>query len=1027
MPDEQRLFVGREKELAALKEAIARPEGKLILVLGEVGVGKSALLEELAVRVDGTDDWVAVPYQLNENDSSESFLPRLMGDLLNVDGVTSGKFLWNAPGQIEKVKGFLSAVAKLPSLPGLGEAESLSGLIQILLPDDKRPPREKFVIFLRYAASRLKDGQRLVLIFDPDKYLDKSQEPDWSSLARDIPDRVTVLFAQRPDDVLAESEALLTSPKMQRIPEEPLGHLPREKSDELIAAGWQQKDGWRKLAAKPPADLRQVLWDKYDGWPLPLTMVLDDLPQEPEALEELMAAAQDMPKRLRDLLSLRYGKAAAEGDDAVRLLQGLAVLDRPATAERVAALCGEGCTAAGLTAAANQPAVTKCLSPGGKGLLDLFHATMGECVLDQMSDDAKRDLHRRAASLYEEDLEKNKSDREALDRLPYHLRHAGEAARFVEAVIRLHEDKLTLRMLHACLSDCDQALNVIDVLVVSDPAGYRGDAAGVSNNRGNVLQALGDRRGACRAFESALRVFRQLATEDASNERHVAGTLDNLGNALRALGERQKARQAHEEALAIRRRLDQAEPGAFTCDVAVTLNNLGIVLSDLGERAQARQACEEALGIYQKLAKANPAAFARYVASAAHNLGNALYELGQRVKARQAFDEALAIRRKLAQAEPAAFEPDVAMTLNNLGTVLSDLGERAQARQAFEEALPIYRDLAKAEPAAFLPDVAMTLNNLGTVLRDLGDRAQARQAHEEALPIYRDLAKAEPAAFLPDVAGTLNSLGNVLSDLGDRAQARQALEEALASYRKLTRADLAAFEPDLAMTLNNLGNVLRDLGERAQARQTFEEALAIRRKLAKAEPAAFEPDLAMTLNNLGNVLRELGEATRARQACEGALAIFQKLAQAEPAAFEPDLAVTLNNLGNVLDGLDQWARARQAYEKALLIYRRLAQVEPAAFELDLAMTLNNLGLALCHLEKWAEARSACDEALRIYTRYAKTEPKAFAGYLQMVARNVLKLLKQTGEKPEDWPALVEAMKLLKEINAAEQEDTLDES
>ena len=47
MPDEHPLFVGREQELAALNQAIARPEGQLILAVGGEGRGKTALLEEL--------------------------------------------------------------------------------------------------------------------------------------------------------------------------------------------------------------------------------------------------------------------------------------------------------------------------------------------------------------------------------------------------------------------------------------------------------------------------------------------------------------------------------------------------------------------------------------------------------------------------------------------------------------------------------------------------------------------------------------------------------------------------------------------------------------------------------------------------------------------------------------------------------------------------------------------------------------------------------------------------------------------
>ncbi|MHC4479803.1 MAG: tetratricopeptide repeat protein [Planctomycetota bacterium] len=938
MPDEGRLFVGREEELAALKEAIARPGGQLILLVGDQGRGKTAILEQLNAELASDPSRFSLLYQLNSNDAADDFFDRLMGDFLRIGGLTKGKLVLGAPGQEKKWRDFLGATGKLGDVPFLGDwakkITCLADFLKIIVPDDKRPPREKFVDFLRLAAKRLGEKRRLVLLLDPEKYLDGSVAEDSQSLVRDLPDGVTMVFAQRPDDCLAQSD-LIVAAKVRRIPEEPLGHLSREKSDELIAAGWGQKNGWMKLGAEPPAELCQVLWDKYEGWPLPLTMVLEDLPRGPEGLEELMAAAQQMPKKLRDLLNLRYGKAAAEGDDAVHLLQGLAVLERPATAERVAALCAEECTAAGLTAAANQPAAAKCVSHGGKGLLSLFHATMGECVGAQMSGEAKRDIHRRAAGLYEKDLEKNKSDREALDRLPYHLRCAGENALFVQAVIDLYHEKSRLRMFRSCLADCDEALRVLPGLLKADPGKYRPDAAGVVSNRGNVLRELGDRQGARRALEAALDAFRELAAEDPSNNRHVA----------------------------------------------MTLNNLGAVLRDLGERAQARQA----------------------------------------------FEEAMSICRDLAKADPATFLPNVAMTLNNLGAVLRDLGERAQARQAFEEAMPIYRDLAKADPAAFEPYVATTLSNLGVVLSDLGERTEARKAYDGALDIQRRLAEVEPAAFLSHVADTLNNLGECLRLMGEPTEARPVLEEALSIRRDLAKSEPAAFLPDVAMTLNNLGIVLSILGERTEARKAYDEALEIRRRLAEAEPAAFLPYVAMTLNNLGLVLADLGERTEARDAFEEALSIRRKLAHAEPAAFLPYVAGTLNNLGSVLAQLGEHGQARQAYEEALPIYRDLAKAEPAAFEPYVASTLNNLGILLRKLEQWAEARSTYDEALRIYTRYAKAEPGAFVGYLMTVARNALELLQATGENPDEWPALVEAGRLLHELSSAAKDNKQDDA
>ncbi len=830
MPDEQRLFVGREKELAALKEAIARPEGQILLAVGGIGFGKTSLLEQLNADLAGDERYFGLLYRLNRNDTSEAFLSRLMGDLLSISNLTKYRLVLNAPRQVERWK----TLAQL--IPVVGKAVSDLG------PEDRRPIREQFLEFLHAAAGQLKDWQRLVLIFDPDECLDDSVEADWGSLARDLPARTTIIFAQRLDDCLAQSAGLRRAPNVFRIPDG-LHHLSREESDGLVASRWGEREAWQALGDSARAELAGELWRKYEGYALPFTMALRDLPEKPGSFDELISAARALPADYEALLRKQYNEAVETGQEATHVLYGLAILEVPATCERLAALYRDsGCEAASLVSACRGETVGRCLTLRDGGVVEFFHATMGECVLEQMSDDAKRDLHGRAASLYKEDLGKNKSDGEALDRLPYHLRRAGDDAAFVETVIEVFGEKHRLRMLRSCLSDCDEALKVLPDLVKADPAKYRPYLAGVMSNRGTVLVQLGDRQGARRALESALDACRELAAEDPSNNAHVAMTLNNLGLVLRDLGERAQAREALEEALEIRRDLAKDEPAAFLPYVAGTLNNLGLALSDLGARSKARAAHEEALSIRRDLAKAEPAAFLPDVAETLNNLGIVLCALGERARARQGYEEALGIYRKLVEAEPAAFLPYVAGTLNNLGNVLSDLGERAQARQAYDEALPIYRDLAKAEPAAFLPYVATTLNNLGNVLSDLGERAQARQAYEEALSIRRDLAKAEPAAFLPDVAGTLNNLGNVLRDLKQWAEGRSAFDEALRIYTRCAKAEPKAFAGRYGLAAGNALKLLEQTGEKPEDWPALVEAAHLLAQLHAAEQEATQAE-----------------------------------------------------------------------------------------------------------------------------------------------------------------------------------------
>ena len=201
----------------------------------------------------------------------------------------------------------------------------------------------------------------------------------------------------------------------------------------------------------------------------------------------------------------------------------------------------------------------------------------------------------------------------------------------------------------------------------------------------------------------------------------------------------------------------------------MSLNNLSDRRSAAGDRAGALTAIDEAVNLYRQLADANPAAFTPDLATSLNNLSNRRAAAGDRAGALTAIDEAVDLYRQLADANPAAFTPDLAMSLNNLSVQRSAAGDRAGALTAIEEAVNLYRQLADANPAAFTPDLATSLNNLSVQRSEAGDRAGALTAIEEAVNLRRQLADANPAAFTPDLAGSTRLLADLLAegDLGD--------------------------------------------------------------------------------------------------------------------------------------------------------------------------------------------------------------------------------------------------------------------
>jgi tetratricopeptide (TPR) repeat protein len=895
-------FVGREEELHALRAAVADQEGKVVLVIGGEGRGKSALLAELNRQLAQEPLYFPLLYQLNDKDMSDAFLGRLMDDLLNIGGLTKGKLILGVPDQAQRWREFLDAATGFGKVPIIGPlfqpVSSIAGLLKQLVRDDKRPMRERFLHFLRGIASRLEGAHRLVLILDPDKYLDESVEADWRTIAQQAPERVTIIFGQRPDDCLAGSPDFLACRGVQCVPREELQYLPRLQSDDLIRTYWESREEWRALAPEAPQELLDLLWQKYQGWALPLTMALEDIPARRKTLPDLLEAARKMPPELERLLRLRFRNAVGVSDDAAKVLRALAILAKPATFGRISDLYKGGIVSEErLERVCADTLVARCLTRVAGGKLEIFHATMTEYILANMGDDTKRKMHRRAAELYEADLKANDHDLDALDRVTVHLWEAKEEQAFLRALDDLGRTRDRLRLYRSLLRDEQRAVEVWRARVHRRVQGAESSLATAAHNLGLALQILGHLTEANEVYAHCVGTKRHLARADpAKEEPGLASLLNGLGNVLGALGHCAEARAVHEEALGIRRRLAQADPAVYEHGLAESLHNMGIALSSLGQLQEARAAHQEATGIHRRLAEAEPAAYEADLAVSLGGLGAAMRGLGELREALGVQNEALGIRRRLMQAEPGAHEPGFAWSLVEVGVVLHDLGQLQQARKAEEQGVGIQRRLAEAEPTAYEPGLAAALSCLSTVLHDLGRPALARGLGAEAVAMAQRLARAEPQAHEGRLALCLANLARAHRALGEVADARTCAAEALAMYRSSVEAR-PMLRPELAMTLDVVATVHAAQGKADEARAAFEESLSIFTDVARATPTRYLRYLDETARNAQRFLEGTGQPLSSWPTLQRALEVI-----AECEAANPELAERVRRLREIREG-----------------------------------------------------------------------------------------------------------------------------
>lgn len=405
-------FVGRQDELDALLAAIDRTEGQLVLVVGNQGTGKSTLLSELRGQLACFPDerrrylWFS---RLASTDTVGAKLFELMDDLVRIDDLTRGKLVWGIPEERERWRSLLKAV------PAIGQA--LSTLVR----DDHRPVRSRFLETLAIVAGHLRQEQRLVLLFDPEKYLHADYAAEWLNIAQELPERVTAIFAQRPDDVLNASDDLNTLSNVRHIPSRPLGSLSRPESDEFLRRfvnGIPELSHLGTSTKKPELDcLQAVFWERYQGYPLAMRIVADELDTDPvHPLETL----RQLPSRLADLLQRQYNAVRDKvGSDGLRLLKALAVQPFSAPVNVISSILSLDRNIIEQLSARRELRVL--LRIESNSTLSLYHSIFEEFVQSQMEPDERKDYYNRSCAAHLHAHVANPDDNDLLIAAAFHL------------------------------------------------------------------------------------------------------------------------------------------------------------------------------------------------------------------------------------------------------------------------------------------------------------------------------------------------------------------------------------------------------------------------------------------------------------------------------------------------------------------------------------------------------------------------------------------------------------------------------
>lgn len=528
-------LVGRDEHLQALlgEHRASGPDGRLVVVEGEAGIGKTRVLDELTARADGAvvlaarchDDEIGMPYapvvQLLEAAVATATRTGWPADLAPrrlADAALLLPELHDLREDVPEPLALDGPVAQLRLLDGVAAvltAACARGLAPgVVIVDDAHAADAATLDAIAYLGRRL-TGRSLLLVLT------------WRTEAVPPDHRLRRLAT----DLARTGTATVLRP----------GRLTTDEVDELVCAAYP---------GGPPSDLAARVHLETEGVPL---FVAEYLSAFRARGADTAFASGILDARLTGL-----------GDVAGQVLGAAAVIGRTFALDTVRHASGrsEEETVSALEELGAHGLVRE--APGAEPGYDFAHAKLREHVYGGTGLARRRLLHARVAAA----LSQRRADGPGAAVLARHLQHAGDH-RAAAAQHRRAADRAASLHAHA-----DAIEHLEAALALGDP-----DVAGISERTGDLLTLTGAYGGARASYEAAAA---QCGPAQLSAIEH------KLGGVHQRLGDWEGAEHRLHAALALT--TDDGQRARVTADLALTLHHRGGV-----ERARAL--ADEALGL----------------------------------------------------------------------------------------------------------------------------------------------------------------------------------------------------------------------------------------------------------------------------------------------------------------------------------------------------------------------------------------------------------------------------------------------
>lgn len=625
------IFVGRRQELEQFKDVLKNPRGQVVLVVGQVGMGKTWLLNKMAQVAENYEGFKCgwVRYEVTPTDGVDSVLALMMDNAFEAAHVREGTFD-PTHRRLEQWRSLLNVI-------------KVGDLVKSLRRDPEQNTRDQFLNRLELVSSRMKENQRLIFIIDPEKYMQENSDQVWAIVAKRLPEKIKFVFAQRPDDVLVGSETFDELNNVVCIPKRGLDVLDEDAVDELLERRSSDLD-------YSVTELHKAL-KRYKGHPYAIAGALD-----------LIEAGTPLTKLPADptptgIAKLQRKKVCKYGEDVIRLFEVYATLEVDVPDEVVEAVSGDSLV---LERVLEDSYLGPLLREESRGRR-IYHTILADHFREKIKNKRKKKYHHKAVKVYREQLSKEKRlVALAAMRLPEHVLAAEGQKAFVYALVNeCVETLLNLGFFDTVKHLCERALEIVDKGTIWHGA--------VLGNLGLIYMLHEDLDKAEELVRKSLQIAEQIGCL-----KNMPSGYGNLGLIYMHRNDLDKAEDYLRRALEIYEQIGNQE------GVARQYANLGVIYKD-------REELDKAEDMFQKSIKiSEQQEMSGLVGANYGNIGLIYQRRGELDKAEEMHFKSLEINEKIGDLLGTACQ------CGNLGNIYETQGDLSKTEVFWEKARDLF-------------------------------------------------------------------------------------------------------------------------------------------------------------------------------------------------------------------------------------------------------------------------------------------------------------------------------------------------